>query len=53
MIHYTIQPIYNNYTNEIIELITHIQQKEFNIPITERDQPDLFIIEEFSLSFLL
>lgn len=42
---YTIQPIYNNYTNEIIELITHIQQKEFNIPITVRDQPDLLDIE--------
>jgi len=42
---YTIKPIYNSYTDEIIELITHIQQKEFNIPITVHDQPDLLDIE--------
>jgi len=42
---YIIQPIYNNYTNEIIELITHIQQHEFNIPITVHDQTDLLDIE--------
>ena len=45
MNHYTIQPIFNNYTNQVIELITHIQQKEFNIPITVHDQPDLLDIE--------
>ena len=42
---YTIQPIYNNYINDIIELITHIQQKEFGIPISVHDQPDLLDIE--------
>ena len=42
---YTIQPIFNNYTDQIVDLITHIQQKEFNIPITVRDQPDLLDIE--------
>ena len=45
MNHYTIQPIFNNYTNQVIELITRIQQKEFNIPITVHDQPDLLDIE--------
>ncbi len=42
---YTICPIYNNYTNEVIDLITTIQQQEFNIPITVHDQPDLLDIE--------
>ena len=43
--HYIVQPIFNNHTNELVELITHIQQKEFNIPITVHDQPDLLDIE--------
>lgn len=42
---YTIRPINNFYTNEVINLITHIQQQEFNIPITVHDQPDLLDIE--------
>ena len=48
MIHnYTIQSIYNNHTNEIIELITYIQQREFNIPVTLKDQPDLLDVEAY------
>jgi len=43
---YIIKPIYNNYTDEIIDLITHIQQQEFNIPVTLSDQPDLLDIEK-------
>ncbi len=42
---YTIRPISNQYTNEVIDLITTIQQREFNIPITVHDQPDLLDIE--------
>jgi len=42
---YTIRPVYNNHTQDIINLITHIQQQEFNIPITVYDQPDLLDIE--------
>jgi GNAT superfamily N-acetyltransferase len=44
---YIIQPIYNNHTNEIIELITYIQQQEFNIPVTLKDQPDLLDVEAY------
>ncbi|PJJ84459.1 GNAT family N-acetyltransferase [Mucilaginibacter auburnensis] len=42
---YTIRPIYNQYTEEVIDLIITIQQHEFNIPITVKDQPDLLDIE--------
>jgi len=34
-------------TEQIIDLILGIQQKEFNIPITAEDQPDLRQIDEF------
>ena len=44
-------PIVKQYSNEhqaqVIDLILHIQQQEYNIPITKNDQPDLFTIEEF------
>ncbi|MFC7320031.1 GNAT family N-acetyltransferase [Halobacillus campisalis] len=44
-------PIVKQYTNEyqaeVVNLILHIQQKEYNIPITKRDQPDLYTIEDF------
>lgn len=37
----------------IIDIITSIQQKEFNLPITYQDQPDLAQIETFYDSFLV
>ena len=42
---YIISPINNQHTNDIIDLITNIQQQEFKIPITVHDQPDLLDIE--------
>jgi len=42
-----IQPIGNSYSKQAIDLILTIQQKEFNIPITIEDQPDLLQIESF------
>lgn len=42
---YNISPVYNDKADSIIELITHIQRHEFNIPITVKDQPDLLDIE--------
>ncbi|PWN71340.1 GNAT family N-acetyltransferase [Chryseobacterium phosphatilyticum] len=42
-----IQPIGNAYSEQAIDLILTIQQKEFNIPITIQDQPDLLQIESF------
>ena len=37
----------------VINIITSIQQKEFNLPITYQDQPDLAQIETFYNSFLV
>lgn len=42
-----IEPYRNEYQNQVVDLILHIQQQEYNIPITKDDQPDLFKIEEF------
>ncbi|MEJ5048695.1 GNAT family N-acetyltransferase [Chryseobacterium culicis] len=42
-----IQSIGNSYSEQAIDLILTIQQKEFNIPITIQDQPDLLQIESF------
>ncbi|TDW51837.1 acetyltransferase (GNAT) family protein [Flavobacterium sp. 270] len=42
-----IQPIQNEYETEIVDLILNIQQKEFNVPITLEDQPDLLNIKNF------
>lgn len=42
-----IQSIQNEYENEIIDLILNIQQKEFNVPVTLEDQPDLLDIHNF------
>ena len=42
-----IQPIQNEYENEIVDLILNIQQNEFNVPVTLEDQPDLLDIENF------
>jgi N-acetylglutamate synthase-like GNAT family acetyltransferase len=43
----TIKPINSDYSEKAADLILTIQQKEFNIPITIEDQPDLFQIESF------
>lgn len=37
----------DTYSKEIIDLVLNIQQKEFNVPITIEDQPDLMQIENF------
>ena len=43
----TIQQYSNEYKEEIIALILHIQQNEFHIPIQKEDQPDLNDIPNF------
>ncbi|BFJ00904.1 GNAT family N-acetyltransferase [Priestia megaterium] len=42
-----IQPYASRYQQQVVDLILHIQQQEYQIPITEKDQPDLFEIEGF------
>jgi N-acetylglutamate synthase-like GNAT family acetyltransferase len=42
-----ITPYNAQYQNAVIDLITHIQQIEFGVPITLADQPDLLQIEQF------
>lgn len=37
----SIKPIYNNYCNQVIDIILTIQQVEFNLSITIDQQPDL------------
>ncbi|MBV8326771.1 GNAT family N-acetyltransferase [Chryseobacterium sp.] len=44
---FEILPIGDSYSEQAIDLILTIQQKEFNIPITITDQPDLLQIESF------
>ena len=39
-----IEPYATEYQKQVTDLILHIQQKEFQIPITEKDQPDLYRI---------
>jgi putative acetyltransferase len=34
-------------TQKVVDLILNIQINEFNVPITAKDQPDLFTIPEF------
>ncbi len=43
-------PIQNLHAEAAIELILNIQQKEFNVPITLEDQPDLLQIQDFYYS---
>ncbi|MEA5461953.1 GNAT family N-acetyltransferase [Arcicella sp. LKC2W] len=43
----TIQPFENQYTEQIINLILNIQQKEFQVPITINEQQDLLDIPNF------
>ncbi|MFG4003123.1 GNAT family N-acetyltransferase [Flavobacterium aquidurense] len=40
-------PIENKYADKVIDLVLSIQQKEFNVPITIEDQPDLLNIKNF------
>lgn len=42
-----IKLIRNEYEKEVVDLILNIQQKEFNVPITLEDQPDLLNIKNF------
>jgi N-acetylglutamate synthase-like GNAT family acetyltransferase len=37
----------SEYQSQVVELILHIQQREYGIPITIDDQPDLLRIESF------
>lgn len=36
-----IVPYESKFQDEVVNLIVHIQQKEYNVPITKEDQPDL------------
>ncbi|MCD0476419.1 GNAT family N-acetyltransferase [Flavobacterium sp. EDS] len=42
-----IVPIENDHSVAVVDLILNIQQKEFNVPITLEDQPDLLEINNF------
>ena len=42
-----IKLVNDTYSKEIIDLVLNIQQKEFNVPITIEDQPDLMQIADF------
>ncbi len=42
-----ITPYESKFQNEVVDLIVHIQQKEYNVPITKEEQPDLLEIENF------
>ncbi|MCV9933870.1 GNAT family N-acetyltransferase [Flavobacterium sp. LS1R47] len=42
-----IVPIKDDYSEAVVDLILNIQQKEFNVPITLEDQPDLLEINQF------
>ena len=37
----------DRFTEQVIDLILNIQQKEFNVPITAADQPDLQNVREY------
>ncbi|MBJ8104555.1 MULTISPECIES: GNAT family N-acetyltransferase [Bacillus cereus group] len=42
-----IVPYESKFQEEVVNLIVHIQQKEYNVPITKEEQPDLLEIETF------
>jgi putative acetyltransferase len=42
-----IKPYESHHRVQIVALILNIQQNEFQVPITIKDQPDLLIIDEF------
>jgi GNAT superfamily N-acetyltransferase len=43
----SIIPFGQQFQDQLVSLILNIQQLEFSIPITEKEQPDLFMIDEF------
>ena len=43
----SVVPFLPQYTTQVIDLIVTIQQKEFELPITAKDQPDLHDIHGF------
>ncbi|MBV6881758.1 GNAT family N-acetyltransferase [Epilithonimonas ginsengisoli] len=45
-----IKAVDDSYTNQITQLISNIQQNEFNIAISIEDQPDLLAIEDFYIA---
>ncbi|MGE5380776.1 MAG: GNAT family N-acetyltransferase [Methylocystaceae bacterium] len=45
-----IAPYRDEYREQVIELILHIQRQEFNLPITREDQPDICSINDFYLN---
>ena len=45
-----IQVYDKKYQQQVIELILNIQQNEFHVPVTIKDQPDLLNIENFYCS---
>ncbi|PFV71991.1 GNAT family N-acetyltransferase [Bacillus sp. AFS059628] len=40
-------PYESKFQDEVVDLIVHIQQKEYNVPITKEEQPDLLEIGTF------
>ncbi|RAJ06471.1 acetyltransferase (GNAT) family protein [Chitinophaga skermanii] len=44
-----IRTLDDSYASQVIDLVLHIQQQEFNIAISIQDQPDLLTIEDFYL----
>ena len=40
-------PYESAFQDEVVDLIVHIQRKEYNVPITKEEQPDLLEIETF------
>ncbi|PQZ53655.1 MULTISPECIES: GNAT family N-acetyltransferase [Bacillus] len=40
-------PYESKFQDEVVNLIVHIQRKEYNVPITKEEQPDLLEIETF------
>ncbi|MEH7025249.1 GNAT family N-acetyltransferase [Bacillus wiedmannii] len=40
-------PYESTFQDEVVDLIVHIQRKEYNVPITKEEQPDLLEIETF------
>lgn len=44
---FDIQPIHNDFSGRIIDLVLPIQQIEFNVPVTLESQPDLLDIDQY------
>ncbi|GEN52249.1 GNAT family N-acetyltransferase [Halobacillus faecis] len=42
-----VKPYSNEHQDQVVDLILQIQQREYNIPITKEEQPDLFTIKDF------